>query len=481
MAWRQPAAGNIQVVDYLNGSHMKSFAYAEVENRAHLSEVSRLCYCAEHMTVISVSWDGSIDVHDESEPERGVLLRRLSGGHKSDIAAVAFSFHLSLIASGSSDHSLHVWDFEFGRFDGTCIGHVSGVLAVQFLDPFPLLLSTDNTGNVCVWGVRPSYFKGKCVYRFRNQRGAAVGGGIASINCVAIYVTAGSYLLVAGDDKGALSVWDMQPTLQLLEDEHGIRRLEKPIECVNPRRNLRVHAEGMVRKVRNGPEWEAFRNRDPTASFFFSSGMPLLPDRMPTRLHQWRAHSDIVYSIQVISEPQSLITSSFDRRVKVWSLSGECLGILMQGEMELSRRPWKFRPDYDARERRKELAVETVIEEIHRLNEDAERADSSGSSSHRARRRGLGQQSASPPPDESSVLEDANRRAVLPPLQATRHRSVVPLPSAPTGIRKTPRRAPVTSATAGRTQILSPRQLRVLQRAGGDVSALTSLPPSTPR
>ncbi|KAJ0399503.1 hypothetical protein ATCC90586_007532 [Pythium insidiosum] len=479
-------AGNIQVVDYLNGSHMKSFAYPEVENRAHLSEVSRLCYCAEHMTVISVSWDGSINVHDESEPERGVLLRRLTGGHKSDIAAIGFSFHLSLIASGSSDQSLHLWDFEFGRFDGTCIGHVSGVLAVQFLDPFPLLLSTDNTGNVCVWGVRPSRFKGKCVYRFRNQRGPAVGGGIASVNCVAAYVTVGSYLLIAGDDKGALSVWDLQPTLQLLEEEHGIRRLDKPVECVNPRRNLRVHAEGMVRKVRNGPEWAAFRNRDPTASFFFSSGMPLLPDRMPTRLQQWRAHGDIVYSIQVISEPPSLITSSFDRRVKVWSLSGECLGILMQGEMDLSRRPWKFRPDYDARERRKELAVETVIEEIHKLSEEAERADGT-SSGQRARRRGGTQPSprVSPSPDDSSVLDDASRRAVLPPLQGGRQWSglvpAVPLTSAPTGLRKTPRRAPVTMANAGRTQILSPRQLRVLQRAGGDVSSLASLPSSTPR
>ena len=77
-------------------------------------------------------------------------------------------------------------------------------------------------------------------------------------------------------------------------------------------------------------------------------------DAAPVCLHQWKAHGDIVYSIHMISEPQSLVTSSFDRRVKVWSLTGECLGILMQGDMGIRKRPWKFAVDYEARVRSKE-------------------------------------------------------------------------------------------------------------------------------
>ncbi|TMW63890.1 hypothetical protein Poli38472_014800 [Pythium oligandrum] len=468
--------GDIHVFDYLNGSQMKTFAYPDSDNRAHRSEITRLCYCAEHMAVISVSWDSTIAIHDESESERGVLLRRLTGGHTTDISALSFSYHLSLIASGASDHSLQLWDFEFGRFDGTCIGHVSGILALQFLDPFPLLLASDNMGNLCIWGVRPSRFKGKCVYRFRNQRIPAVGGGITSVNCLAVYRPVStddpdafsSYLVITGDDKGVVAIWDLLPILTKLEEDYNMRRLDRPVECVNPRRNLRVNAESMVRKVKNGPEWAAFQRRDPTSSFFFSAGMPLVTESAPTCLQQWKAHGDIVYSIQMIHEPESLITASFDRHVKVWSLSGECLGVLMQGDMELSRRPWKFAVDYDSRERKKELAAESVIEEVQELLEETEASHLGTAASLRRRRSSnTPRKTEDGDGDRESVLEEIVRAppSVLPPIVGTKpvHRLSLFAPTQPpTAIRKTPRRQPVSVAAAGRTQILSPRQLRVL-------------------
>ncbi|OQR86817.1 hypothetical protein THRCLA_10513, partial [Thraustotheca clavata] len=131
--------GNIRVFDYLNGSLMKSFEYAETQNRAHLSEVSRLIYCNQYRCVISVSWDMSVCIHDESDPEHGILLRKMVGGHSGDITSLAFSYHLSLIATGSLDCTIQIWDYEFGRLDGTCIGHTSGISCLTFLDPYPLL------------------------------------------------------------------------------------------------------------------------------------------------------------------------------------------------------------------------------------------------------------------------------------------------------------------------------------------------------
>lgn len=475
---RISSAGNIHVFDYLNGSHMKSFAYPEVENRAHFSEVSRVCYCDEHMSVISASWDGCIDIHDESDSERGVLLRRMSGGHAADITAICFSFNLSLLASAASDNSLQIWDYEFGRLEGTCIGHVSGVLALQFLDPFPILMSSDSMGNICFWGMRPCRFKWKCIYRFRNQRGAGVGGGIASVTCMATHTTPsphdpssfGSYLVITGDDKGTISVWNVLPLLIKLGDDFNVRKLDKPVDCANPQRNLRVNASGMVRKFQNGPEWAAFSQRDPLASFFFLNGMPLLSESsLVPCVQQWKAHGDVVYSIQMIAEPKSVITSSFDRRVKIWTLSGECLGILTQGELELSvhKRPWKFTVDYDARERKKENASSEVIEEVHKLIEE----DENGGNRSRERRRAeraaasggaaastatTNQESES----EGNVLGETNRGflpPILPPIAGS---------GGALGIRKTPRRKPVTAASAGKSHFVSPRQLRVINRAG---------------
>ena len=110
--------GQMAVLDYLNGAEMKNFQYTESDDRAHRNEVTRLCYCDKYKTVISCSWDRSIMVHDDNDSERGILLRQMIGGHSSDITALAYSENLSLIASASSDATLQIWDYEFGRLEG---------------------------------------------------------------------------------------------------------------------------------------------------------------------------------------------------------------------------------------------------------------------------------------------------------------------------------------------------------------------------
>ena len=36
----------------------------------------------------------------------------MTGGHATDITALAYSYNLSLIASASSDATLQIWDYE---------------------------------------------------------------------------------------------------------------------------------------------------------------------------------------------------------------------------------------------------------------------------------------------------------------------------------------------------------------------------------
>lgn len=459
---------------------MKSFSYPEMDNRAHTAEVSKLCYCAEFMSVISVSWDCSINIHDESDSERGILLRKLLGGHTADITSLSFSFNLSLIASGSSDNSLQIWDYEFGRLDGSCIGHVSGILCLRFADPFPVLISSDNSGNICFWGMRPSRYKCKCLYQMKNQHHSG-GAAVASVNCMTVHSARledtlttstqpnqqsqfATYLLIAGDDKGFISIWNILPLLTRLDEQIYVSPLDKPFECANPNRNLRVDATGMVRKLKNGPEWAAFTKRDPSSTFFFTSGTPVAGDdaRLMQCVSRWSAHSDVVYSVQMVTEPETLVTCSFDRQVKIWTLDGRCLGMLMQGELEASRRPWRFVVDYDARERRKEADAEPVIDDIHRLVLEDEREG--------ARRRRTARAAAAAEHDallaEASVLEEITR-TYLPPIAANNRGGAGgwSLGGAAPGLpplRKTPRRKPVTVATAGRSTFLSPRQQRVL-------------------
>ncbi|KAG6603015.1 ef hand family protein [Phytophthora cinnamomi] len=315
-----------------------------------------------------------------------------------------------------------------------------------------------------------------------------------------------------GDDKGFLSVWNVLPLLMRLANNFDLKPLARPVECANAQRNLRVDAASMVRKARNTPEWAAYAHRDPLSSFFFSVGMPLVATgvdddeetrcedgemrRLPpvSLVHRWKAHGDVVYSVQTIEEPKSLVTSSFDRRVKIWSLSGECLGVLMQGGLDPSsgssltpitghpdvakHRPWRFSVDYDARERRKETAAAPVVEDVHILLRQDERRDLIA---ERRRTERIAQAAAA----EASVMEEISR-TYLPPLLPRRAGAAATVAAASAAtdsisasslgadaafvalqpLRKTPRRKPVNAATAGRSAVVpSPRLLRL--RGGG--------------
>ncbi|KAG9407339.1 hypothetical protein AC1031_002067 [Aphanomyces cochlioides] len=430
--------GNIKVYDYLNGVCMKSFAYAELNGRAHSAEVSKLLYCNEYRTVISTSWDTTVCIHDESDPEHGILLRRMTGGHSGDITSLSFSYNLSLVATGSLDCTIQLWDYEFGRLDGTCIGHTSGVVSLFFLDPFPLLASSDLGGNVCLWGLRPSKLKSKCVCRFRLQ--AAVGTN-CHLTCMTTHVERkrgaafDKYLLIGGDDKGGICVWDLLPILKQLERDHHINAMDRRVECANPQRNLRVHAAELVKKSKEGPEWQSYVAREPHCTFHFSPDMPLISPSTLDCAQQWPGHDDAVYSVQVIVDNSTvtLLTASYDRQVKIWRLNdGECIGVLAQGDMELSRKSYNFPIDFPARELDKLRNAKPVIKEARKMQrqEDA-----------RPIRRKK-KEAVPPSADTTEYLFEATPTTALPPLQKTS--------AFWSSNRKTPRIRPIDRKHAGR-------------------------------
>ena len=64
----------------------------------------------------------------------------LQNAHNTDITAVAVSVELSLVASGDASGTVHIWDYEFFRHEGMCIGHTSAIKAMHFLTPYPVLV-----------------------------------------------------------------------------------------------------------------------------------------------------------------------------------------------------------------------------------------------------------------------------------------------------------------------------------------------------
>ena len=161
--------GNIKVYDYLSGVYMKKCNYREFNDRAHDGEISNIQYVNKYKCFISTSWDRAISIHDENDAEGGILLRRIDNAHDTDISALDYNSHMSMIVSGDSDGVIRYWDYEFVRPLGICNGHAGGIRHIEFLGNYPIIVSSDTKGLICLWGTGPNAkFKGVCLARNKN-------------------------------------------------------------------------------------------------------------------------------------------------------------------------------------------------------------------------------------------------------------------------------------------------------------------------
>lgn len=110
-------------------------------------------------------------IYDEEDNERSEMLRRVTGGHKDEISIIRFNEHLSLIATGSLDGEVCLWDFEFSKLEGICKGHKLDITGIEFIDPYPLMLTSSMDATLCLWTVRPipTHLRHFCIHRFINR------------------------------------------------------------------------------------------------------------------------------------------------------------------------------------------------------------------------------------------------------------------------------------------------------------------------
>ena len=129
----------------------------------------------EEMIMMVCSNSNEYMVYDERDTEQSTLLRRVTGGHQTEISCMAYDFHLSLVATGSVGGTVVVYDFEMSRVLGILDGHDEAIISLMFLSPYPILVSTSFDCTVCIWYVRSGIqefdrtYMHDCVRRFKNS------------------------------------------------------------------------------------------------------------------------------------------------------------------------------------------------------------------------------------------------------------------------------------------------------------------------
>ncbi|KAF0685678.1 Aste57867_22463 [Aphanomyces stellatus] len=311
--------GEVFVCNAATGALIKTF------NR-HLSQVSCLRYCQEDGCVLTASWDKSLRVYDDRSANP--LLRSISDAHESDIKCLAYSHALSLVATGSSDGHVKVWDYVYFLLDQAhtpCEGD-GEVNCLAFLDPFPLLVVGHESGAVHMYSVRP-HTQHQPLFTFHSLSPLCViesfydeTGGDELLDGI----SRGQHLLFAGDHAGLLHCWNLNRVLDEV-DIHAVPEDQLPInnESYNPRRRI-------LREGKNSSRVDATRPHERQASHLGSDNQAShgVPESALELVVEWKAHTMGIRHLCFVEDPRCIFTCSYDKSTKVWSYTGDCLGIL---------------------------------------------------------------------------------------------------------------------------------------------------------
>jgi WD40 repeat protein len=137
----------------------------------HPNSVTSLAFSPDGKILASGSLNGTVRLWDSpSGHPRGVLPQ----GHTAAVESVAFSPDSALIATGSADRTIRLWDVAVGQpLGGALIGHTGVVRSTVFSPDGSVLASGGDDGAIRLWSVA-----------YRQQVGpplTAQGGAITSL------------------------------------------------------------------------------------------------------------------------------------------------------------------------------------------------------------------------------------------------------------------------------------------------------------
>ncbi|KAG8963637.1 hypothetical protein FRC05_004571 [Tulasnella sp. 425] len=202
-------------------------------------------------------------------------------GHVHKINAVAFSANGSFLLSGASDKTLWVWDLESGGHYAIYIGHRVKSIAILAEDRFVAVTAEQ---EIQLWDIA----EGRLAYRVPAH----------NFEVVSLAIAKGGEVLISGGVEDEVKAWD-------------VRTLPGLGMCVEPEREWSEHW--------GYPSPPPDVARSPTTSEDDQTGTSVLPDCLATLSTERRDQRFNVVSVAATKDGAWIVSGTQNRGVWIWN------------------------------------------------------------------------------------------------------------------------------------------------------------------
>jgi WD40 repeat protein len=319
-----------QILPGVQTSLNRAMEIAKEQNvlQGHEDRVNAVALSPDGQIIASGSWDRTVRLWDRYGNSIGQPFR----GHEGDVTSVAFSPDGEAIASGGGDGTVRLWDLQGNSIAQPFRGHEGDVTSVAFSPDGEAIASGGGDGTVRLWD-----WQGNSIAQpFRGHEG----------DVTSVAFSPDGEAIASGGGDGTVRLWDWQGN----SITQPFRGHEDKVATIAFSRDGQAIASGswdttvrlwdlqgkaMGRPFRGHEDYVIAIAFDPKGKYIVSSSSDKtirLWDRQGNSIGQpLRGHKSSVRSVVFSRDGQMLVSGSTDKTVRLWDLQGNAIAQPFKG------------------------------------------------------------------------------------------------------------------------------------------------------
>lgn len=305
-------------------SFMTIKIFAQEDSKAELTVetghsyyVRSVAFSPDGKIIASGSWDKTIKLWNASS---GIELKTLEG-HPDFVGSVAFSPNGKLLASGSWDTNIKLWDVETGREIKSFYGHNGTVNSVVFSPDGETIISGSSDKSVRIWNIT----SGEVL--------KTLTGHTDEITSIA--VSADGKFIASGSIDKTIKIWDLKSGRELKTFAGHTAEITSVAISKDTKTIASGSSDGTIKlwSVEKGKEIKTLSNLGESVEsvVFSSDDTTLFSGGLDNTISQWnlengrelrtfKGHTSSIYSVAVNSDGKTIVSGSWDKTVKIWDI-----------------------------------------------------------------------------------------------------------------------------------------------------------------